>query len=76
MTHGLVKLGDSHQVEICGVGGIKLCMWHGTKFMLKNMRHVRMLTKSLMSVRQLDDMGNNIMLCQIMVSQEGEFGHS
>ena len=60
VTLSLVKLGDSHQLDICGVGDIKLCMWNGTKFMIKNMQHVPKLKKILMLVEQLDDMGYNI----------------
>ena len=36
-------------------------MQNGTEFMLKNVRHVPKLTKNLMSVEQLDDMGYSIM---------------
>ena len=36
-------------------------MWNDTKLMLKNVRHVSKLTKNLMSMGQLDDMGYNIM---------------
>ena len=60
VTNGSVKLGDSHQLAICGIGDIKLCMRNGTEFILKNVRHVPKLTKSLMSVGQLDDLGYNI----------------
>ena len=59
--HGSVKLSDSHQLDICGVGDIKPCMWNGTKFMLKNVQHAPKLTKNLMTVEQLDDIGYNIM---------------
>lgn len=55
--HGPVKLGDSHQLEVLGIGDVKLCMTNGTQFMLKNVRHVPQLSKSLVSVGQLDDHG-------------------
>ena len=45
-----VKLGGSHQLDICGVGDIRLCMQNVIDFMLKNVRHVPKLIKNLMSV--------------------------
>ncbi|MCO5557402.1 hypothetical protein L7F22_010965 [Adiantum nelumboides] len=55
--HGLVKLGDSHQLDILGIGDVKICMATGTQFMLKDVRHVPKLLKSLVSTGQLDDLG-------------------
>ncbi|MCO5609852.1 hypothetical protein L7F22_064084 [Adiantum nelumboides] len=55
--HGLVKLGDSHQLEILGIGDVKICMANGTQFLLKDVRHVPKLSKSLVSTRQLDELG-------------------
>ena len=61
VIHGSWKLNDSHQVEVCGVGDISLCMQNGVKFMLKNVQHVPELTKNLLLMGQLDDVGYNIM---------------
>ncbi|MCO5562911.1 hypothetical protein L7F22_016547 [Adiantum nelumboides] len=47
--HGLIKLGDSHQLDILGIGDVKICMANGTQFMLKDVRHVPKLSKSLVS---------------------------
>ena len=55
--HGIVKLGDAYELEICGMGDIKLVLRNGTEFMLRNVRHVPKLAKSLISAGQLDDMG-------------------
>ncbi|MCO5576099.1 hypothetical protein L7F22_029906 [Adiantum nelumboides] len=55
--HGTMKLSDSHHVDICNIGDIKLCMRNGTKLMLQSVRHASKLTKSLMSIGQLDDLG-------------------
>ncbi|MCO5579570.1 hypothetical protein L7F22_033427 [Adiantum nelumboides] len=55
--HGSVKLGDSHQLVILGIGDVNICMANGTQFMLKDVRHVPKLSKSLVSTGQLDDLG-------------------
>ncbi|MCO5562375.1 hypothetical protein L7F22_016002 [Adiantum nelumboides] len=59
-THGTVKFGDSHHVDLCGIGDIKLSIRNGTEFMLRSVRHVSKLTKSLMSVGQLGDLGYSV----------------
>ncbi|MCO5559799.1 hypothetical protein L7F22_013403 [Adiantum nelumboides] len=59
--HYSVKLGDSHQLEIFGIGDVKICMANGTQFMLKDVRHVPKLSKSLVSIGQLDDLGYSTM---------------
>ena len=55
--HGTVKVGDAYELEISGIGDIKLVLHNGTQFMLQNVRHVPQLAKSLISVGQLDDLG-------------------
>ncbi|MCO5555925.1 hypothetical protein L7F22_009469 [Adiantum nelumboides] len=55
--HGLVKLGDSQQLEILVIGDVKVCMVNGTQFRLKDVKHVPQLSKSLVFARQLDDLG-------------------
>ncbi|MCO5558174.1 hypothetical protein L7F22_011752 [Adiantum nelumboides] len=47
--HDLVKLVDPHQLEILGIGDVKICMANGTQFMLKDVKHVPKLSKSLVS---------------------------
>ena len=55
--HGTIKVGDAYELEISGIGDIKLVLHNGTEFMLQNVRHVPQIAKSLISVGQLDDMG-------------------
>ena len=33
-THGRVKLGDAYEIQICGVGDIKLMLCNGMQFMV------------------------------------------
>ena len=42
-------LGNDYACEIMGVGDVKLKFQHGSTFILKNVRHVPKLTKSLIS---------------------------
>ncbi|MCO5551764.1 hypothetical protein L7F22_005267 [Adiantum nelumboides] len=58
--HGSLNLGDSHQLEILGIGDVKICMVNSTQFMLKDVRHEPQLSKSLVSAEQLDDLGYTI----------------
>ncbi|MCO5587893.1 hypothetical protein L7F22_041845 [Adiantum nelumboides] len=58
-SHGKVRLGDVYEVDIKGVKNVKLYLKNGTQFTLCNVRHVPKLTKSLISVSQLDDLGYN-----------------
>ncbi|MCO5564465.1 hypothetical protein L7F22_018126 [Adiantum nelumboides] len=55
--HGLVKLDDSHQLEILGIGDVNICMENGIQFMLKDVRHVPKLSKSLVFTGQPDELG-------------------
>ena len=54
-TNDLVRLGNEQTCEILGVGDVQLKFQNGTSFMLKNVRHVPAITKSLISTRVLDD---------------------
>ena len=54
---GRVRLGNDYACEIMGVGDVQLKFQHGSTFILKNVRHVPKLTKSLISCGQLDDEG-------------------
>ena len=40
-----------------GIGNVQLRFQNGSSFLLKNVRHVPSLTKSLISTGQLDDVG-------------------
>ena len=44
-ARGTVKLGDAYELDILGIGDIKLVMRNGTKFMLHDVRHVPSLQK-------------------------------
>ena len=44
-----VQLGNDYACEIMGVGDVKLKFQHGSTFILKNVRHVPNLTKSLIN---------------------------
>ena len=48
-THGTIKVGDAYELEINGIGDIKLMLHNGTEFMLQNVKHVPQLSKSLIS---------------------------
>lgn len=53
--YGNIKLGDSFTCEINGIGNIFCEFPNGSLFTLQNVRHVSALTKSLISIGQLDD---------------------
>lgn len=50
-------LATTMHVTLVGVGIIKFSFANGSSFVLKNVRHVPKLTKSLISVGQLDESG-------------------
>ena len=54
---GIVRLGDSYELDIIGIGDVKVQMHNGTTFVLQDVRHVPKLTKSLLSTGQLDELG-------------------
>ena len=54
---GRVRLGNNFACDIKGIGNIKLKFQSGATFLLKDVRHVPNLTKSLISTGQLDDEG-------------------
>ena len=60
---GRVRLGNDHACETKGVGDVKLKFQHGSTFILKNVRHVPQLTKSLISTGQLVDAGYTYVYC-------------
>ncbi|MCO5612794.1 hypothetical protein L7F22_067064 [Adiantum nelumboides] len=55
--HGMVSLDNNYACDIIGAGNIKLSLPNGSIFTLTNVRHVPKLTKSLISIDQLDDAG-------------------
>ena len=65
-TKDHVRLGNEQTCEILGVGDVQLKFQNGTSFMLKNVKHVPLITKSLISTGILDDaryvtiFGNNV----------------
>lgn len=54
---GVVYLGNNYACEIAGVGDVLLMLSDGSRFMLKNVRHVPQIKKNLISTGLLDDDG-------------------
>ncbi|MCO5555218.1 hypothetical protein L7F22_008762 [Adiantum nelumboides] len=59
-TIGTVTLGDSYSCDIVGIGDIAMVMANGVKFIIHNVRHVPALTRNLISVGRLDDLGYKV----------------
>ncbi|XP_073148775.1 retrovirus-related Pol polyprotein from transposon TNT 1-94 isoform X1 [Henckelia pumila] len=57
VSGGSVFMGNDHALEIAGVGTIKIKMFDGTIRTIQEVRHVKGLTKNLLSLGQLDDIG-------------------
>ncbi|KZV55537.1 hypothetical protein F511_09648 [Dorcoceras hygrometricum] len=57
VSGGSVFIGNDHALEIAGVGTIKIKMFDGTICTIQEVRHVKGLTKNLLSLGQLDDVG-------------------
>ena len=55
-TQSKVKLNDSYELYICSMEDIKMKLCNGFDLMLKNVKHVSYLIKSLISKEQLDYM--------------------
>ena len=56
-TKGHVRLGNEQTCEILRVGDVQLEFQSGTSFMLRNVKHVPSITKSLISTGVYDDAG-------------------
>ncbi|MCO5593159.1 hypothetical protein L7F22_047165 [Adiantum nelumboides] len=56
-TKDHVRLGNEQTCQILGVGDVQLKFQNDSSFMLKNVRHVFAITKSLISTGLLDDAG-------------------
>ena len=56
-TKDHVRLGNEQMCDILGVGDVQLKFQNGSSFMLKNVRHVPAITKSLISTGLLDEAG-------------------
>ena len=54
---GKVYMGDANPCEVCGVGNTKVTLGNGIFLPLNNVRYVPKLTKNLVSIGQLDDLG-------------------
>ena len=52
-----VRFGDSHQCGVIDIGDTSMHFSDGSHLTIKNVRHVPQLTRSLVSVGQLDDNG-------------------
>ncbi|KZV18195.1 hypothetical protein F511_20144 [Dorcoceras hygrometricum] len=57
VSGGSVFMGNDHALEIAGVGTIKIKMFDGTICTIQEVRHVKGVTKNLLSLGQLDDVG-------------------
>ena len=57
---GKVRLGDSHQCDVVGIGEISIHFGDDSQLTMKNVCHAPQLTCRLMSVGQLDDNGCNL----------------
>ena len=56
-TKDHARLGNEQTCKILGVGDMQLKFQNVTSFMLKNVKHVTLITKSLISTGILDDAG-------------------
>ena len=54
---GSVHLGNDYVCDIVGAGDVQFNFPNSSTFLLKNVRHVPKLTKSLISTGHLDDIG-------------------
>ena len=54
---GTVRLGDSHHCDVIDIGDVMVQFFDGSQFTVPNVRHVPKLTRSLLSVGQLDNIG-------------------
>ncbi|MCO5578023.1 hypothetical protein L7F22_031861 [Adiantum nelumboides] len=59
-TIGTITLGDSYSCDIVGIGDIAMVMANGVKFTIHNVRHVPTLTRNLISVGRLDELGYKV----------------
>ncbi|KAF7827077.1 Retrovirus-related Pol polyprotein from transposon TNT 1-94 [Senna tora] len=57
ISEGYVFMGNYHTLEIAGFGIVKLQMYDGTVRTIQDVRHVKGLKKTLLSIGQLDDLG-------------------
>ena len=48
-------MGDDHALEIIGIGTIKIKMFDGTVRTIEEVRHVKILKKNILSMRQIDN---------------------
>ena len=66
---GSSHLGNDYVCDIFGAGDVQFTFPNGSTFLLKNVRHVPKLTKSLISTGQLDD----LVILQSLVASLGGF---
>ena len=59
-SHGTVSLGDSYECNIVGIGDICMILPNGTQFKIEKVCHVPRLTRNLLSVGMLDDIGYKV----------------
>ena len=58
---GTIRIGDSRQCDVVGIGHVIVQFSDGSQILVQNVRNVPKLTRSLMSVEQLDDIGYKVM---------------
>ena len=56
-TRGSITLGDSYSCDIVGIGDIAMVLSNGYMFILEHVCHVPCLTRNLILVGRLDDLG-------------------
>ena len=57
---GTIRIGDSRQCDVVGIGHVIVQFSDGSQILVQNVRNVPKLTRSLMSVEQLDDIGYKV----------------
>ena len=62
---GTVTLGNSFACDIVGIGDIPMVLSNGMRFVVENVRHVPCLTRNLISIPQLDDLGYKVTFSQL-----------
>ena len=59
-NHGTISLGDSYECDIVSIGDICMILPNGTQFKIEKVCHVPRLTRNLLSVGMLDDIGYKV----------------
>ena len=63
-TVGTITLGKTFACDIIGIGDIPMVLSNGMRFVVENVCHVPCLTRNLISIPQLDDLGYKVTFSQ------------